>query len=112
MSTWTITTDDGRVRVTVPDGWVLVREDRMAAAGDAMRLLNDLDRSTAGRHLGDVESQDPSGVSQGNPFLTPGQRLGTDLSGNPIVAPDFAAIRAERRSVTADDFMTPNERSQ
>lgn len=55
---------------------------------DAQRLLADLDRSPNGRHQGDVEGQDPTGFSQGNPHLTTGATIGYDIGGKPYVVPE------------------------
>lgn len=44
-------------------------------------LVQDLDRSPHGRHIGDAEVQDPSGISRGNPLLPEGQILGFTMSG-------------------------------
>jgi hypothetical protein len=52
-------------------------------------LLGELDRSPNGRHEGDAESQDPTGISQGNPYLRPGTRIGTHISGKAIVVPGW-----------------------
>lgn len=74
----------------VPDGYDVVHESRKQRGDMAVQLLNDLDRSPHGRHKGDVESQDPSGVSQGNPLLPPGTHIGYSLYGNRrIVVPDI-----------------------
>ena len=58
--------------------------DRCQWAGN---LLADLDRNAHGRHAGDVDSGDPTGVSQGNPHLPPGTVIGYSLSGDPYVMP-------------------------
>lgn len=72
---------------SVPPGYVVVSEDYHYACVAARELLQDLDRSEHGRHKGDVESEDPSGVSQGNPQLVEGQHIGYHLSRRPIVVP-------------------------
>lgn len=48
--------------------------------------LADLDRCEHGRHAEDPCFSCPDGWSTGNLFLNDGQRIGTDLYGNPIVA--------------------------
>lgn len=55
-------------------------------------LLMDLDRNENGRHEGDVDFGDPTGVSQGNPHLRPGAVIGYTIGGDrmPIVMPDRA----------------------
>lgn len=60
---------------------------------ECRRIISDLDRSEHGRHAGDVESQSPTGVSEGNPHaLPPGQRIGTTLHGSPITWGDLVGI--------------------
>lgn len=89
MVHWTLPTPDGQFEVELPEGWHCIREDHFRKLKAAATFLSDLDRSEAGRHKGDTESQDPSGISRGNPFLTEGQRIGTTLSGTPIYYPYF-----------------------
>lgn len=48
--------------------------------------LNDLDRCEHGRHSIDPCFSCPDGWSTGNMFLEPGQRIGTTLGGEPIIA--------------------------
>lgn len=48
--------------------------------------LTDLDRCVHGRHSIDSCFDCPGGWSVGNTFLTNGQRIGTDLYGEPILA--------------------------
>lgn len=57
-------------------------------------VLLDLDRNENGRHEGDADVGDPSGVSQGNPHLRPGAVIGYTIGGQqrPIVMP----ARADR----------------
>jgi hypothetical protein len=50
-------------------------------------LIQNLDRNENGRHAGEEDFGDPTGYSQGNPHLTPGQRIGTTYDGQPIVVP-------------------------
>jgi len=84
----TIGAGDERFTVELPDGWTVVRKEQLYRLQAAATLLSDLDRSMSGRHRGDGEGQDPTGVSQGNPFLHPGDRIGTTMSGRPIVVPE------------------------
>jgi len=51
------------------------------------RLVSDLDRSPNGRHEGDAEVQDPTGVSQGNPHIREGVVFGYTMGGRPIRMP-------------------------
>lgn len=90
MSTWRIPVDGEQVEIEVPDGWHLVMSDEIANARAAVTLLSDLDRCEHGRHVGDVcgGSSGCNGPSHGNPFLEPGQRIGTTLSAQPIIIPD------------------------
>jgi hypothetical protein len=52
-------------------------------------LMLDLDRNRNGRHQGDADVGDPSGVSQGNPHLPTGAVIGYTIAGErvPIVHP-------------------------
>lgn len=50
--------------------------------------LSALDRCEHGRHKADNCNSCPRGQSTGNLFLTPGQRIGTTLYGDPIVVPE------------------------
>lgn len=50
-------------------------------------LVCDLDRNANGRHEGDTDGGDPSGVSRGNPHVREGQVIGYSLSGQPIAMP-------------------------
>ena len=60
------------------------------------RMLNDLDRNTSGRHEGDVDGYDPTGVSQGNPHLSTGMVIGYSIAGwrRPYVVPE-ARLRGD-----------------
>lgn len=48
--------------------------------------LSDLDRCEHGRHAVDSCLDCEGGYSNGNPFLMPGQRIGTDYAGRAIIA--------------------------
>jgi hypothetical protein len=50
-------------------------------------MWSDLDRSQHGRHEGDAEGQDPTGISQGNPFIAEGDWFGFDIAGRPYRMP-------------------------
>ncbi|MDG5773930.1 hypothetical protein [Mycolicibacterium fortuitum] len=63
-------------------------------------MLADLDRNEHGRHEGDGDGYDPSGMSQGNPHLATGQVIGYSLHGSwkyvvpePRLRGDLAAWR-------------------
>lgn len=63
-------------------------------------MLADLDRNEHGRHEGDGDVYDPSGMSQGNPHLATGQVIGYSLHGSwkyvvpePRLRGDLAAWR-------------------
>ncbi len=61
-------------------------------------LVTDLDRNEHGRHEGDADVGDPTGVSQGNPLLPTGTVLGHSLGGSwQYVMPP----RGERHKLTA-----------
>lgn len=59
--------------------------DRLTALAG---MVDDLDRNEHGRHIGDADSSDPSGTSQGNPIHPPGSTLGYDIGGRPYVMPE------------------------
>ena len=71
----------------IPDGCRLVSDDQWHRTSELARILSDLNRSPAGRHQGDAEYQDPSGVSQGNPLLPVGTHIGFTMTGLHIVVP-------------------------
>jgi hypothetical protein len=56
--------------------------------GRFRRMVSDLDRNEHGRHEGDADVGDPTGVSQGNPRLHTGDVLGYDIGGRPYVMPE------------------------
>lgn len=64
---------------------------------EAARFMSDLDRSPSGRHQGDGEYQDPTGISQGNPHLKVGQIIGYSMRGKPYIVPE-APFRGNLRS--------------
>lgn len=78
----------GEFTVVYPPGYTLVTNERYYRLNEAVTLLDDLDRSAAGRHRGDSEFQDPSGTSQGNPLLPPGTHIGHTIYGRRIVVPE------------------------
>lgn len=90
-----------------PDGgyflqmtWKEVAEDRqeeILRLQEFQKIVVDLDRNENGRHEGDYDVGDPTGVSQGNPKLKTGDILGYDISGRPYVMPE----RAKRHNPTA-----------
>lgn len=45
-------------------------------------MLSDLDRNASGRHQGDGDAYDPSGISQGNPHLLTGVVIGYTIHGS------------------------------
>ena len=76
---------------SVPDGFSVVSERQLDRYQLAFGILADLDRSPAGRHKGDVEYQDATGISQGNPLLPPGTHIGHTTGGHRIVVPEHPA---------------------
>lgn len=77
-----------RLPYLCPVGYAVTYDTHRERAQAAQTLLSDLDRSPSGRHRGDSEYQDPSGVSQGNPLLAPGTHIGYTMDGAHIVVPD------------------------
>ena len=63
-----------------------------------MATLDDLDRCEHGRKSIDNCWHCPDGWSTGNLFLTNGQRIGTDLAGQPILAVTSRPPRGEEGS--------------
>jgi hypothetical protein len=51
-------------------------------------MVMDLDRNEHGRHQGDIDTGDHTGVSRGNPNLMAGQVLGYSLGGGVYVVPE------------------------
>ena len=66
---------------------VLVGRSELELLRGFRTLVSDLDRNANGRHEGDVDSGDPTGVSRGNPSLPTGALIGHGLAGRPIVVP-------------------------
>lgn len=81
--------------------WREVAEQLAAQIVEQQRwviLVADLDRNVNGRHEGDADVGDPTGVSQGNPLLPTGTVLGYSLGGSwQYVMPP----RGERHKVDA-----------
>lgn len=75
----------------VPITWKELAEQR---AAEILRLqefrlmVANLDRNENGRHEGDADVGDPTGVSQGNPRLKTGDILGYDIGGHPYIMPE------------------------
>ena len=97
--TWSDTTavaPDGEYRRLTWREMVRMTRDRLDGAERIVSVVSDLDRCPHGRHEQDdcsmcqAEGHDRN---QGNPYLTPGTRVGTDLSGDPIVYPGPNADR-------------------
>ena len=59
----------------------------MTYAENYSPYLAALDRCEHGRHRADLCFSCPDQQSTGNLFLAPGTRIGTNLSGQPIIAP-------------------------
>lgn len=55
-------------------------------------ILFDLDRNEHGRHEGDADGYDPSGISQGNPHLPSGSVIGYNISGRAYVRPHWVDV--------------------
>lgn len=52
------------------------------------QMVLDLDRNANGRHEGDPDVYDPTGISQGNPLVRTGEVLGYGLRGDKYVMPE------------------------
>lgn len=75
------------VPYSVPEGYEVIDCDYLKRLMAFTAIVSDLDRSAVGRHLGDAESQDPTGTSQGNPILPVGMHIGYTINGDHIVVP-------------------------
>lgn len=62
--------------------------DSTTPHGASTALLADLDRCQHTRHKGET-CPECGGISQGNQFLVPAQRVGTDAHGYPIKVPNY-----------------------
>jgi hypothetical protein len=87
---------EGRIEGTIngepyslPAGNEIVPEGFQSRANALSALVESLDRNPNGRHEGDSDAGDPIGVSQGNPYLPQGTRIGTHISGKAIVVPHW-----------------------
>lgn len=78
---------NGRSWMEAVDVPVLVGQSELQRLRAFAVLVSDLDRNAHGRHEGDVDSGDPTGVSQGNPSLPTGALIGHTLDGRAIVVP-------------------------
>lgn len=73
--------------------WKQVAEDREKEIRELRKfrqILFDLDRNENGRHEGDGDVGDLSGISMGNPRLSVGDVLGYDISGRRYIIPGRA----------------------
>lgn len=92
LGSWNIGTINGEFYI-LPNGFIPVSEQQISSLRACHALLGDLDRSENGRHEGDAEMQSATGTSQGNPFLKTGTRVGTTISGAPIVVPPWSQLQ-------------------
>lgn len=86
------------------DDPVLVGRSELERLSAFASLVADLDRNDNGRHEGDVDSGDPSGVSQGNPFLPTGTLIGHTMDGRAIVVPSRSRRHDPAAWVSADEI--------
>lgn len=63
------------------------REQQVQRLRGFQAIVADLDRNPNGRHEGDADVDDPTGVSQGNPKFTTGDVVGYQLGGKPYLMP-------------------------
>ncbi len=94
-TTWTVPVDGEQVTVEVPDGYLLITRERSQKETRALVLLSDMDRCEHGRHEGD-DCFGCTGPSVGNKFVDKGTRIGTTLSGSPIMIPNPEETRVDR----------------
>lgn len=79
--------ETGQSWMEAADEPVLVGRAELSTLRAFRRLVSDLDRNSNGRHEGDADSGDPTGISQGNPSLPTGALIGHTLNGDWIVVP-------------------------
>lgn len=65
-------------------------KERRIRAEQFQKILMDLDRNEHGRHEGDADVGDPTGVSQGNPWIRTYEAIGYDIGGRVYRMPDRA----------------------
>jgi hypothetical protein len=99
MITWTVPVNGEQVTVEVPDGYRLITNERSQRETRALLILSDMDRCEHGRHEGD-DCFGCGGPSVGNMFVVKGARIGTTLSGSPILIPDPDEARSDRSDAT------------
>lgn len=63
------------------------QEEELARLRLFQSIVSDLDRNPNGRHEGDADVGDHTGVSQGNPKFTTGDVVGYQIGGRPILMP-------------------------
>jgi hypothetical protein len=51
------------------------------------QIVSDLDRNEHGRHEGDIDTFDPTGISNGNPKFCTGEVIAYSLGGKPYIMP-------------------------
>jgi hypothetical protein len=80
--------DGGRFRPVAWKEIALEQEETIRRLRGFQKIISDLDRNENGRHEGDSDVGDRTGVSQGNPRLWSDRVIGFDMSGRPYVMPD------------------------
>jgi hypothetical protein len=92
--------------VDVPDGYHIIQDEYYTRLVGITNIVADLDRCPHGRHRGDVCGGETgcNGPSRGNPYLTPGGRVGTTIAGRAI---KFPPIEGDRQSLTDPSLWLP-----
>jgi len=72
---------------SLPDGYQPISIEEYTRLITFYNIIMDLDRNANGRHKGDADSGDPTGVSQGNLILPVGMQIGWTLGGYSIIVP-------------------------
>jgi hypothetical protein len=91
---------------SVPDGCMIVSNVEWERVTGMAMLVSDLDRCVHGRHATDGCSycaQDTGGMSTGNLLLPPGTRIGTTMTGLPIVVPHSARYKRDNWVCSPDE---------
>lgn len=63
------------IEVDIPPEYTLVRKEQYYRLQAAANILSDLDRNEHGRHAGDSDGGDPTGISQAGSLLSELQRI-------------------------------------
>lgn len=80
--------DDEKVRLTWKELYEITKTE-LDRAEKFARIAHDLSRNVRGRHEGDSDVFDPTGISQGNPNFSTGDVVGYQVGGRPYFMPPW-----------------------